>query len=109
MMNDLQIRDEVSRVQSSIQQYNARKSIHVLVVVMELLIIVMSALIVSLNKELITIQLVMCIYISDRGSFIPLVALFRIDNLFVLSQLTLRIMVDWYHYHDSRTSWAHKL
>lgn len=49
-MHDLQIRDEVSRVQSSIQQYNTRKSIHVLVVVTELLIIVLSALIVSLDK-----------------------------------------------------------
>lgn len=65
MMNDLQIRDEVSRVQSSIQQYNARKSIHVLVVVMELLIIVLSALIVSLDKELITMQHVMYIYICN--------------------------------------------
>lgn len=49
-MDDLQIRDEVSRVQLSMQQYNARKSIHVLVVVTELLIIVLSALIVSREK-----------------------------------------------------------
>lgn len=54
MMNDLQIRDEVSRIQSSIQQYNARKSIYVLVVVTELLIIVLSVLIVSLDKKLFT-------------------------------------------------------
>ena len=109
MMNDLQIRDEVSRVQLSMQQYNARKSIHILVVVTELLIIVLSALIVSREKEFMTILLVMFVYLISHHLSHPLVALLRIDYIFVLSQLTLRIMVDWYHYHGSRTSWAHWL